>query len=80
MRMRMMTLRSTAHCSAASITVTSWRTSWMKISYFCNGVKNRFERRPARSVPRVSSVIIRWSSTGRGDPRMLLDSEPDPYR
>ena len=30
-------------------------------------------RRPTRSVPRSGSVTIRWSSTGRGDPRMLLD-------
>jgi hypothetical protein len=61
-RMRMMVERSTCHASAASIMVTSWRTSWRKISYFCDGVRNRFERRPARSVPRVGSGTVGCSS------------------
>jgi hypothetical protein len=63
--------------SAASAIVVSWRTSCKKISYFCDGVKNRFARRPPRSVPRVGSDMIRYSPTTRGDPRVLLDQQTD---
>jgi hypothetical protein len=79
-RIRMTVERSTSHCPAASAIVTSWRTSCNQISYFCNGVKNRLPRRPARSVPRSGTDMIGWSSTRRGDPRMLLDSPADLYR
>jgi len=45
--------------------VTSWRSSASQLSYFCSGVKNRFDRLPARSTPRPSSSTIRSSSLGR---------------
>ena len=51
-RMRMTTPRSTCQRSATSMTVTSWRTSWRKISYFCSGLEKRLARRPAEPVNR----------------------------
>ncbi|HSH23103.1 MAG TPA: hypothetical protein VK975_03485 [Acidimicrobiales bacterium] len=45
-RMRMMVERSTCQASAASAMVTSWRTSWRKISYFWDGLKKRLARVP----------------------------------
>jgi CheY-like chemotaxis protein len=66
--------------SAASAIVTSCRTSWSQISYFCDGESIRFARRPARSVPRSSSVMIRSSENSRRTRRMLSDRHTDLYR
>ena len=50
--------RSNLMVGRASAIVTSCRTSCSQISYFCDGVRNRFARLPARSVPRVVSDMI----------------------
>src|SRR5674476_890514 len=44
-RIRTIVERSTRSRDAASAIVTSWRTSCNQISYFCDGVRNRFARR-----------------------------------
>src|SRR6478735_9876779 len=49
-RIRTTVVRSTPADAAASAIVTSPRTNCKKISYFCVGVRNRFARRPARSL------------------------------
>jgi hypothetical protein len=72
-RSRMMVERSTAHSSAASPMVVSWRTNCSQISYFCSGVKNRLARRPRRSLPRLESDMIRRSLLGQEPKRMLSD-------
>jgi hypothetical protein len=76
----MIVARFTCQASAASAIVASWRTSWRKISYFCDGLKKRLARRPARSVPRSGSGMVTSSSTGREDLRMLTDRSADLYR
>jgi hypothetical protein len=76
-RMRMMVEQSTCQASATSAMVTSWRTRDTKISHFCEGLKKRLARPPARSVPRFWSGMVRWSSTGRGNLRMLFDQPAD---
>jgi hypothetical protein len=51
----MMVDRSTCCAAAASAIVISWRTSCSQISYFCDGLKNRFARLFPGPVPPLDS-------------------------
>jgi len=64
---------STPWSAAASAMVTSCRISCSQISYFFDGVRNRFTRLPARSAPRDVSVMIRSSKKVQRSRRMLSD-------
>src|SRR4051794_40246368 len=79
-RIRSTVERSTWCTAAASAIVTSCRTSCSQISYFCDGLRNRFARRPARSVPRPSASMIRSSSRSQRPHEMLSDTKIDLYR
>ena len=67
----MMVERSTPALSAAPAIVASWRTSWIQISYFCCGVRNRLRRRPARSVPTLLLRHVHILLAGPAAPRSV---------